>query len=371
MKMFSLSARMRRFRDLGLATTGVRDQLMLLTVVFACFCPWPASALPVLNILTQTQRLDSALVQEFETTRKVSVRVEFVSSGTDYESRIRALPQSWDLVIADEQKLINLSLSKILRSLPESLSIPPDGEGLERRSRANQDGRTYLNLMADPLGVIFLKNTLQDSAAVRWNWLVEPSLNPLWRSRLALFSDDRMNLLTAAVATGFKLPADENSETGALAAWLEKAQLQGRMTTLSAAIPKFLTGKFAVGLAWQSDYLHAFQYVRNLGFTVPAEGTYVERIGIGLVSDSRNEQLAVDFIKFMSERRNQLAKSRGLLPLTGHPFAAIPASGWRIFSDDVPRLRELKAALSRSKKDKTVRLSKNPKNGDGGSSGGN
>jgi ABC-type Fe3+ transport system substrate-binding protein len=143
------------------------------------------------------------------------------------------------------------------------------------------------------------------------------------------------------------------------------------MSTLAGAIPKFLAEKFAVGLAWQSDYLHASQYVRDLGFTVPAEGSYAERIGIGLVSDSRNEQLASEFIRFIYEKKHQLAKSRGFLPLTGHDYRSIPPEGWRIFSDDVPRLRELKAALSHSKKNKTVRVSKNPRTESRDASGSN
>ncbi|MEN9824426.1 MAG: hypothetical protein RI953_171 [Pseudomonadota bacterium] len=349
---------MRLVKRLGLATTDLRDQFSRgVIVVFGLFSP-VASAEPVLSILTQTQRLDAALVQEFEASRKLSVRVEFVSSSLDYESKIRSLPHNWDLVIADEQRLVNLSLSKILKNLPEGVSVPPDVPGLERRARANPDGRTHLNLMADPLGIMFLKKTLTSPGPVSWDWIVNPVSNPLWRSRLALFADERMNLLTAAVATGLKFPVEQMHDAQKVNDWLTQAQLQGRPYSLPSVIPAFLARKIAVGVAWQSDFIQASRYVKNLSFTVPVQGTYFERVGIGLVSDCRNETAALDFIRFIYEKRDVLAQRRGLLPLHAQDFQSSPVSGWRVFSDDVPRLKELTTTLHRLKKEKESRNSR-------------
>jgi len=321
--------------------------------IFVAFLmPASASANQVLSILTQTQRLDSALVQEFETTRKVAVRVEFVSSSVEYEPKIRSLPHNWDLVLTEEQRLVSLSLAKVIKALPESIAVPEAESGLERRARANPDGRSYLNLMADPLGLMYLKNTLTSAGPVRWDWIIQPAANPLWRSRLALFEDQRMNLLTAAAATGLKFPLDDVQEAQKVQDWLSRAQLQGRARSLPSVISSFLAEKFVVGLAWQSDYVHAQRYLKNLAFTVPAGGTYVERVGVGLVSDCRNEALALDFIRFLYEKREQLAQRRGLLSLNSQEFPASQLSSWRIFADDVPHLKELTTALSRLKKDK-------------------
>jgi len=346
---------MRRAATLALATTDLRDQMGRLAVFLLVLSSSLATAQPVLSVLTQTQRLDAGLVQEFEASRKVSVRVEFVSSGADYEARIRSLPHNWDLVLADEQRLINLSFLKLLKPLPETVVVPADAQGLEKRARANQDGRAYLNLMADPLGVMFLRKTLTAPGPVSRDWLVEPSTNPLWRSRLALFADERMNIRTAAAATGLAFPIEQTESARPVREWIVRAQLQGRSTSLVAAIPAFLAEKVAVGLAWQSDFIHAGHYVRNLAFTVPAPGSYAERIGIGLVADCRNEQLALDFIRFIYEKKDLLAQRRGLTPLGGQAFPAIPVTGWKVFSDDVPRLRELSTALSQLKKEKDSR----------------
>lgn len=349
---------MRLVKRLGLATTDLRDQINRGVIVALCFCSTVANAEASLSILTQTQRLDAALVQEFETSRKLSVRVEFVTSALDYESKIRSLPHNWDLVVADEQRLVNLSLAKILKNLPEGISVPADVAGLERRARANPDGRTHLNLMADPLGIMFLRKSLIASGPVSWDWVVNPVTNPLWRSRLALFSDERMNLMTAAVATGLKFPVEQLHDAQNVNIWLNQAQLQGRPYSLSSAIPAFLAKKIAVGLAWQSDYIHASRYIKNLAFTVPVQGSYFERIGIGLVSDCRNEAVALDFIRFIYEKRDVLAQRRGLLPLHAQDFQSSPVSAWRVFSDDVPRIKDLGSALHKLRKEKESKNSR-------------
>jgi spermidine/putrescine-binding protein len=345
----------------GLATTDLRDQFIRLSVALSClvFCfAQTATANTILNILTQPRRLDANLVEEFELSRKVSVRVEFVSSPLDYESRIKSLPHSWDLVLADEQRLVTLSLAKILKTLPDSVMIPPNLSGLDRRARANEDGRAYINLMADPMGLIYLNRTKTGLGPVGWTWIINPSLNPLWRSRVALFADDRLNLMTAAVATGVTFPVEKESDNRKVFDWLTRAQLQGRNTPLNTTVTSFLAEKYAVGLAWQSDYLHALRYVKGLAFTVPVEGTYVERVGVGLVADCRNEALALDFIKFIHERRDQLAQRRGMLPLHVQDFQGSQVRDWRIFSDDVPRLKELANSVAKMKRDRDLRAEK-------------
>jgi len=351
---------MRHAKRLGLATTDLRDQLKWLArfVLLCAFLAGTAQADPVLSLLTQTQRLDAALVQEFEATRKVAVRVEFVSSSLDYEARIRSLPHNWDLVLADEQRLVNLSVLKVLRNLPESINIPPDVPGLERRSRANEDGRAFVNLMADPLGVMYLKKTRTSPGPLGWDWINKPTLNPLWRSRIALFADERMNFMTAAIATGLKFPIAQTSDARKVQDWLAHAELQGRAMSLSAAIPAFLAEKFSAGLVWQSDYLQAARYVKQLEFAVPSEGTYVERVGVGLVADCRNEALALDFIRFIYEKRDLLAQRRGLLPLHTTEFQGSRVAKWRIFSDDLPHLKELTSVLAKLKKDKDSRAAR-------------
>ncbi len=318
----------------------------------------PASAAPILNILTQPQRLDADLVEEFEASRKVAVRVEFVTSPLDYESRIKSLPHSWDLVLADEQRLVALSLVKMLKILPDSVVIPPNLPGLQRRARANEDGRSHINLMADPMGVMYLTKTKMSSGPVGWSWIVNPLLNPLWRSRVALFADERMNAMAASVATGVAFPVEQEEGHRNLHEWLSRAQLQGRAVSLNSAITGFLAEKYVAGLTWQSDYLHASRYVKDLSFTVPIEGTYFERVGVGLVADCRNEALALDFIKFIHERRDQLAQRRGLLPLHMMEFQGSQVRDWRVFSDDVPRLKDLLAGIGKIRREKDSRTAR-------------
>lgn len=339
----------------------MRDQIVpKLVPVFCCaagFAPL-AEANTILNILTQPQRLDAALVAEFEASRKVAVRVEFVSSALDYESRIKSLPHSWDLVLADEQRLVSLSLAKLLKTLPESVMIPPNLSGLERRARANEDGRSYLNLMADPMGLMYLEKSKTGTGPVSWNWIAQPNLNPLWRSRVALFADERLNLMIASLATGTPISMERSEEHAKVAAWMTQAQLQGRSVPLNSSVTAFLAEKYTVATVWQSDFLHASRYVKDLVFTVPVDGTYVERVGVGLVAESRNEPVAIEFIKFIHERRDQLAKNRALLPLHAKDVDGSQTKDWRIFSDDVPLMKDYATHVQRIKREKESRAAR-------------
>lgn len=289
----------------------------------------------MLNVLTQTQRLDSRLVREFEAATKISVRVEFVTSPLEYEGKIRSLPNSWDVVFADEQSLVRLNDEKLLKPIPDSVLIPPNLMGLSRRSRTNADGRAYINLMADPIGIMYLTETKASKDGVDWNWLVDPVINPLWRSRIALFKDERLNLMVAAKAVGHEFPIESDEKRKELLRWISQAKLQGRTVEFNQAVTSFLAKKMVAGLSWQSDYLIASRYVQNLAFAVPASGTYFERIGIALVTGTRSEAAALQFVKFINDKRDQLAKRRGLLPLHSSELTGSSVRNWRIFTDDI------------------------------------
>ena len=68
---------------------------------------------------------------------------------------------------------------------------------------------------------------------------------------------------------------------------------------------------------------------------MPSSGTYFERIGLGLVAGSRNENAALEFIKFIHDKRDQLAQRRGLMPLHASEMNGSSVRNWRVFSDDI------------------------------------
>ena len=338
MKQFYLSAKAVIGQRCRIAIRSRRDQFQLIFwVVFLALggAHGSAHAETMLNILTLPQRLDSRLIQEFENSTKISVRIEFVTSPLEFEAKIKALPNSWDVVFADEQRLVSLTDDKLLKAIPNAVLIPPNLMGLSRRGRANTDGRAFINLMADPLGIMYLSETKSSKIGVDWNWLVDPSINPQWRSRVALFKDERLNLIVAAKATGAEFPVDLDDKRKELLSWIEQAKLQGRNTAFEQVVTSFLAKKMVAALSWQSDYLIASRYVKNLEFAVPSSGTYFERIGLGLVAGSRNENAALEFIKFIHDKRDQLAQRRGLMPLHASEMNGSSVRNWRVFSDDI------------------------------------
>jgi|GEM_PF-636211 len=315
----------------------------------------PETPRTTIGLLAPLGRLDATIVRAWEDRMKVNVRVDFVTSGAEYEARLRSSPHAWDVVVADEQRLASLFFAKIIRALPASVpGVPAPGTAsdtgpasvLWRPGRYVEGERAFAPLMADPLGLAWLGDTRAAKEPVTWDWLVEPKANPLWRSRTALPADKRLQFLIASAQLGFATPPTDANSAKPVMEWLRAARHQARANPLRIE-SELLSGRAAAAVLWQSEYERVRKLVPRLEFAVPRKGAYVERHGVGLVSESFHEKEALSLLMHLLESRDALAKTAGLVPVRDDPSRNDEFSTWRITAEHLPIVKAVETELEK------------------------
>lgn len=303
----------------------------------------------VLSVLAPLGLLDAGLVREFESRKQVSVRVELVGSVHEYEPRLRGSPRVWDVVVSDESQLIRLVLARLTRPITETLAVPKAESKLplEHRSKINEDGRSYVLLMADPLGLVWKGETRTAKSPLAWVQLANLTDNPLWRSRTLLPSDVRVQFLLALKASGSASAANLTiSELRPAFDWLKAARQQSRLKSFQPEID-FLANRIVAGAVWRSDFLRMRRLIPNLTFGVPKAGTYFSRFGAAVVADSAQENLANEFVRFLLEKRETLASFTQLVSLTAAAVDESSVASWTLLEDELVLPRAVENELAK------------------------
>jgi spermidine/putrescine-binding protein len=293
-------------------------------------------------------RLDPAVVRAFEEKAGVNVRVDFVASGQEYENRLRSSPHAWDVVVADEQRLAQLYFAKVIRPLPASAAEKASAASAARPGAYAAGEAVFAPLMADPLGLAWVKGSLGSKDAPTWDWLANPTANPLWRSRIALPSDKRLQFLIAAAHVGLSSPYTDVSTVRPALEWLSRARHQARANASRIEL-EFLSGRAAAAVLWKSDFERVRKLVPELQFAVPKKAAFLERHGAALVAESFHENEALALIASLRASRAASASAAGLLSIEainagsdGHA-----AASWRFTAENLPIVKAIEAELDR------------------------
>lgn len=303
---------------------------------------------PTIGLLAPLGRLDPTVVRAFEEKAGVNVRVDFVASGQEYETRLRSSPHAWDVVVADEQRLAQLFFAKLIRSLPPSV-VAQSATSVAGRPGAYGGGEAvFAPLMGDPLGLAWIKSTRGSSEAPSWEWLVNPKANPLWRSRIALPADKRLQFLIAAGHMGLPAPYTDVAVVKPALLWLAQARHQARANPKQIEM-EFLSGRAAAAVLWRSQFERVRKLVQELEFSVPPKAAFLERHGAALVAESFHEKEALALIAALRAERNSAARAAGLLSLDEIESGAggLAAKDWKFTAEHLPIVRTIEAELDK------------------------
>lgn len=310
----------------------------------------PASAVafkPILNVLVPMGVLSPRAITQFEEESHTNVRVEFVGSRFEYESRLRAGLRNYDVVISDERILQRLYLQRQLRSLTDDIisSVDPT-RPLEARSKINADGRSYVTLMVDPMGIAYnKKNFALKSKFASWDWLISADDNPYWRQRVFVSNFPKHQLLLALLATGKDITSSSWQIPEPTLKWLQNLKLQSAKIDYPLELA-FLGNKIEAAVVFRSDYLKLKKVVPDLKFVVPVKITYYDRIGAGIVSDTVQESLAQSFVKYLNHKRASLIVSDNYLNSNILNYEGSLTKNWLSFDDDIPLPRRIENILN-------------------------
>ncbi len=304
---------------------------------------------PTLNLLAPIGVLSPRIISQFEEETHSNVRIEFVGSRFEYESRLRAGLRNYDVVVSDERILQRLYLQRQLRSLNDesifsrnvSLNYP-----LQAKSKINVDGRSYLTLMADPMGIALnKKNFMLKHGQVSWDWLISPDENPYWRQRVFVSNFPKHQLLIALLATGKEITTSSWFIPEPTIKWLQSLKLQSANIDYPLELA-FLGNKIEAAVIFRSDFLKLKKVVPDLKFAVPNKVTYYDRIGAAIVSDTVQEALAQNFVKFLNHKKDSLIVNENYLSYNTLNYEGSATKNWVPYDDDFPIPRRIESILN-------------------------
>ncbi len=308
---------------------------------------WAVAYKPVLNVLAPIGVLTPKIIAQFEEESHSNVRMEFIGSRFEYDSRLKAGLRNYDVVIADERILQRLFLQRLLRSLTdESIVAVKSQYPLDQRSKLNADGRSYLTLLIDPMGIAYNRKSITlKGNDLSWDMLINQDENPFWRQRVFVANSPKHQLLLALLATGKEITSTSWFIPEASLKWLQSLKLQSANIDYPLELA-FLGNKIEAAAVFRSDYLKYKKVVPDLKFIIPKQITFYDRIGAAVVADTVQDNLAQSFIKYLKIKRDYLISNDNYLSYKTQSFEGSTAKNWVLYDDDFPLPRRIENILN-------------------------
>lgn len=326
----------------------IRIYLFFVTIIYHCAI-YGAGFKPVLNLLAPQGVISPKLISQFEDDYHCNVRIEFVGSRYEYESRLRAGLRNYDAVIADERILQRLYLLRQLRSLNDDVNFSANQASkypLQARSRLNMDGRSYVTLMVDPMGIVYNKRNFTNKQSVpAWDWLINPDEFPFWRQRVFVSNFPKHQLLIALLATGKEITSSSWFIPEPTVKWLQSLKLQSAIIDYPLELA-LLGNKIEAAVVFRSDYMKLRKVVPDLKFVVPNKVTYYDRIGVAIVSDTVQEALAQNFIKFLNSKKENIIVNESYISYNVINYEGSATKNWVAYDDEIPIPRRIENILN-------------------------
>lgn len=281
----------------------------------------------VLTILTQQGILNKNLIDKFEQKYHCYVRTELASRDNDFEPKMRAKFRPYDLVIANEEVLEKLFLSKLLNPLPKTFLSLQKESPLAHQGTGHNNENYFIPLAADPLGLIMNTRELKQTKGITWNYLINTDQNPKIRQRIHATSHIRIHLLIASLATEQKDPYTELMASSPIIPWLKKLKRQNFLGEQNP-IMSLLSHQALVAVSFYSDYLYLQRFEADYSFVIPKPKTYYSRVGMALPTTSTQQILGQELFRYLAEHRTDLEKQSQLVSLESHQFYGSDTSTW-------------------------------------------
>ncbi len=311
------------------------------------FSAYGAAYKPILNVLAPLGLFSQKLIAQFEEEGTAHVRIEFVGSRFEYETRLRSGLRNYDVVVADERVLQKLFLQRQLRSFENDGIIKKQNPShLEVYSKLNFEAKAYVPLLVDPMGIAYnKKNFMLKKNQASWEWLISIKENPFWRQKIFVSNSPKHQLLLALLATGKEISSSSWQIPDTTLKWLQKLKLQSAQIDFPLELA-FLGNKIEAAVVLRSKYLKLKKIVTNLKFAVPLNVTFYDRIAVAVVSDTVQDTLAQNFIKFLYQKKDQLITNDNFLSLNTKVFEGSYTKNWVFYDDDNPLPRRIENILN-------------------------
>ena len=282
-----------------------------------------------LNILVWCDHADAKLIQPFETAHNVKVNVKtYEGTGTALSILEQSAPGDWDVLVIDAPDVPRVADSGILMELPKEIA-PWDTMFAELRDAPYTavNGKYYaIPEKFGYYGFCYNKNNVDaadaSSGDIAWN--------EKYKGRIGVYDYYFPIMQMIGLSMGLK-PADIKQSDLAeirkrLLAMKPNVKLVGDIVAVQNAI---VTGNVDVVVGGaEFTVSNLIPTNPHLDWTIADEGGLIWNQGIGVLSASKKQDLAQEFVKWILSPKGQ-----GLLA-TSECFWAMPANSAAELSDE-------------------------------------
>jgi spermidine/putrescine-binding protein len=280
-----------------------------------------------IGLLAPLGFLNLATIRQFELKEGVRVKVDFLTSGSEIETRVKSNPFAWDIIVADLSKLQQLQDMKLIQSLETHLGsqnsqLQSSMKQLEQFSWSKH----IVPLTLDSLGVVWNEKKLQISEQdLTFSWLLGAGSLSQLKGRLYYNGPKELVFLLGLLEKGalfkskevrtrdnlemqFPKVSELSAESYLAAqAWGAKF-LEVKFPTDETLASSLLKGKALYSILWASEFARIHGLFPQLKFAVPQNQSLYEIHGAALTMESRHPQIALQLINVLAENRKLLAE---------------------------------------------------------------
>lgn len=296
-------------------------KIILLALLLILLLTSLASAAGTLTIISWPAYRSPALISDFE--KKFNAKVNFIEVGT-YDEMFKNLPKA-DMIIMGE--LIIPQLIEENRLLPLDKTLIPNiknAEPMLLNMPYDQGNKYTLPYHYILFGLVYNANKITEKEATLQNYF-EPSGK--FKGRVVTFPEARYNIGLALKYMGKSfnsLNQDHLDKVKLLLKNLKSDVTPGSNSLdrdIYSALKDVATGKADLSISYYESEasLKAYDFIpqnAKLGFKIPEEGALFASDVMAVLKQSKNAQLAQQFINFMYDPQ-YAAKSVSYL---GYPF---------------------------------------------------
>lgn len=255
-----------------------------------------------INLFSWSSYHDDAWIKEYEAKTGVKINQQLITSVPDGFAKVKAQPETFDLVLATSGFVENYVESGLIVPVDESKipNLQYGIQGFDWRASTTVNGTNYgimYNWGSQPLVWNSDKVT---PAPTSWSVLFDKK----YAGRVSMVDDPTTQLPVIAIAAGIKDPYNMSAED--FAKFKAKLQeLKGQVTHVTASIQDqtadFTGGQVDVGILYNiSTWVEANKAGTKLTEIIPAEGTagWTDNYVITKAGDAKNKcnNMINDFI---------------------------------------------------------------------------
>ncbi|WP_377290512.1 PotD/PotF family extracellular solute-binding protein [Rhizobium sp. SG2393] len=277
-----------------------------ITMSSLAIAPAPAFATEELNALVWCDHTDPALIEPFEKANDVKVNLkDYEGTGTALSLIEQSQPGDWDVLVIDGVDVHRAVDMNLLAELPAD-ALPTADIFPEVRMEANnmKDGKTYAVTEKFGYNTISYDKTKVDPKDMQ-------DMSVLWsdkyKGRIALYDYYLPIIGLVGLGLGKKTADLSDADLPAIAEKLKQMKaVSKQVSDVVSSQTALATGEVDIlvgGGEWITGVLSGEK--PNLDWTIPEQGAVRWAQSIGVMKDSKKQDLALKFVQYILSPEGQ------------------------------------------------------------------